>query len=137
MRLIVPRLLAVVPSRFRPASGRSRRYGALVSRNGLAHAAVLKAHPNIADYPAATEQDANKDRQPYHLLVAEDCDNVAIVGDGTIDSDGFAFWNPPMRDLVAQGVDPDAYVDEHGLPDVYRKPNHPWWRENKQRVTVA
>lgn len=101
----------------------------------LAHAAVLKAHPNLDDYPATTVQDANKDRQPYHLLVAEDCENVAIVGDGTVDGDGFSFWYPPMRELVSQGVDPDAYVDEHGLPDVYRKANHPWWREHKRRVS--
>ncbi|MCC5842611.1 MAG: right-handed parallel beta-helix repeat-containing protein [Verrucomicrobia bacterium] len=95
--------------------------------------AVLKASGKIEDYPALTVQDANKDRQPYHFLMAEDCEDVAIVGDGIIDGNGMAFWNEPMRELARRGVDPDAYCDEHGLPPVYRNANHPWYREKSAR----
>jgi polygalacturonase len=34
----------------------------------------------------------NKDRQPFHLLHADGCDDVAITGRGTIDGNGPAFW---------------------------------------------
>lgn len=101
----------------------------------LAFNAVLKAHPNLDDYPATTTQDANKDRQPYHLLVAEDCEDVALIGDGCVDGDGPSFWYPSMRSLAQQGVDVEAYCDEHNLPPVYRKANHPWWREHERRIS--
>lgn len=95
--------------------------------------AVLKASGNMADYPATTELDANKDRQPYHFLVAEDCDHVAIVGDGVIDGNGHAFWSEPARELARRGVDLNAYCDEHNLAPAYRNANHPWFREKSAR----
>lgn len=96
---------------------------------------VLEAHDDVADYPQGALFTGNKDRQPFHLLVAHDCEGVGIIGDGIIDGRGPAFWNPPMRELAAQGVDVDAYCDEHQLPAVYRNPQHPWYREKKQRVS--
>jgi hypothetical protein len=56
--------------------------------------AVLRASPDLDHYtPMATGH--NKDRQPYHFLVAEDCRNISIRGGGTLDGDGPAFWNAP------------------------------------------
>lgn len=88
--------------------------------------AVLKASGNISDYPVTTDQHENKDRQPFHFLVARDCENISIVGDGVIDGNGMAFWTEPARELAKRGVDLDAYCDEHGLPPAYRNANHPW-----------
>ncbi len=97
--------------------------------------AVLKACPDLSLYPATTVQDANKDRQPYHLIVARDAENISIVGDGVIDGNGHAFWHEPMREIAARGIDVDAYCDEHGLKAVYRNANHPWYREHQQRIS--
>lgn len=101
----------------------------------LPFACVIEAHDDLADYPRGAVFVGNKDRQPYHLIAAHDCENVGIIGDGVIDGRGPAFWHPPMRELAAQGVDVDAYCDEHQLPAVYRNRNHPWYREKKQRVS--
>lgn len=97
--------------------------------------AVLKACPELSLYPASTIQDANKDRQPFHLLVAEDAEGIGIQGDGVIDGNGFAFWHEPMKTLADRGVDVEAYCDEHGLKDAYRNANHPWYREHARRIS--
>ena len=97
--------------------------------------AVLRASTDLANYPQTTQQDANKDRQPYHLIVIDDAENVTICGTGTIDGNGMAFWQPPMRELARQGIDVAAYCDEHDLPEVYRNANHPWFREKSARVS--
>jgi polygalacturonase len=97
--------------------------------------AVLIACPDLSIYPATTTQNENKDRQPFHLLVAKDAENISIIGDGVIDGNGRAFWHEPMRDIAAKGIDVDAYCDEHGLKPVYRNPQHPWYREHKQRIS--
>lgn len=102
---------------------------------------TLEAHDDLSDFPqgALFPQEAfsagNKDRQPFHLITAHDAENVGLIGDGIIDGRGPAFWHPPMRELAAQGVDINAYCDEHHLPEVYRNPHHPWFREKKQRVS--
>lgn len=96
---------------------------------------ILEAHDDLADYPVGKVCDGNKDRQPFHLIAGIDCEQVGIIGDGIIDGRGPAFWNPSMRELSQQGVDIDAYCDEHQLPPVYRNPQHPWFREKKQRVS--
>lgn len=95
--------------------------------------AVLKASGNIGDFPVTTQQHDNKDRQPYHFLVAEDAENISIVGDGVIDGNGMAFWTEPARELAKRGVDLQAYCDELGLPPAYRNANHPWYREKSAR----
>ena len=102
----------------------------------LARGAVLKCHPEVADYPDLGHGgDGNKDRQPFHLVVARDAVDVGITGEGTIDGNGFAFWDEPMIVLAKRGVDVEAYCDEHRLAPVYRNPVHPWWRERKRRVS--
>jgi hypothetical protein len=96
---------------------------------------TLRAHDRVEDYPEGKLFAGNKDRQPYHLVTAHGCDNVGITGEGHFDGQGHAFWNPPMRELAAAGVDIDAYCDEHQLNAVYRNPHHPWFREKKARVS--
>jgi len=96
---------------------------------------TLRACGDLSLYPQTTEQDANKDRQPYHLLVGEDISNVTLSGDGVIDGNGPAFWHEPMKALAARGIDVDAYCDEHGLKPVYRNANHPWYREHERRIS--
>ncbi len=81
----------------------------------IARGATLLAHTEIADYPARPAGH-NKDRQPYHLLVADGCEHLTIEGEGTINGQGQAFWNPPLGDR-SQGA--------AGL----------FWREKKTRVT--
>lgn len=97
--------------------------------------AVLMASPDLSLYPHTTEQDTNKDRQPFHLIVGDDLENVTLSGDGVIDGNGPAFWHEPMKDLASRGIDVEAYCDEHGLSPVYRNANHPWYREHAQRVS--
>lgn len=59
--------------------------------------ARILGSPNIEDYTPLT-WGHNKDRQPYHLIVIKDADNVTVEGGGTIDGNGPAFW---------QDFDPD------------------------------
>lgn len=97
----------------------------------LARGAVLAAHDDLADYPALT-RGHNKDRTGYHLIVAEDCDRLTISGDGEIDGRGEQFWEPPLRDLKARGVDISN--------DLARAPSHwpidgPFWRGWNPRIS--
>ena len=62
----------------------------------LARGAVLVAHHDLADYPVYDLCDSNHDRQPYHLIRIADCNDVTIEGDGAIDGQGPAFWDPPL-----------------------------------------
>jgi len=61
--------------------------------------AVLKPDPDLSRYPALP-RGHNKDRQPFHLIVAEGCEGIAIDGGGTIDGCGDLFWDgfhaPPL-----------------------------------------
>ena len=63
----------------------------------LERGAVLKAHPDIEAYEHLA-RGHNKDRQPYHLLYADGCEGLTVEGDGVIDGQGPAFWDPPMGD---------------------------------------
>jgi hypothetical protein len=63
----------------------------------LLRGAVLKAHTDLADYPTLA-RGHNKDRQPFHLLHAENLEGLTIEGDGVIDGQGMAFWDPPRAD---------------------------------------
>ncbi|TVR42685.1 MAG: hypothetical protein EA402_11130 [Planctomycetota bacterium] len=96
---------------------------------------ILEAHDNLADFAIGNASQSNKDRQPYHLLVAEGAEQVGITGDGIIDGRGPAFWDEPIMALAKRGIDINAYVDKHGLCENYRNPNHPWFREKKARVS--
>ena len=53
--------------------------------------AFLLGSPNIEDYTEMT-WGHNKDRQPYHLIVIQNAENVKITGLGTIDGQGENFW---------------------------------------------
>lgn len=64
----------------------------------LGAGAILKGSRDIADYPECGENfnpDAHLDLQRHHLLIAEDVENITIRGQGTINGQGEAFWDPP------------------------------------------
>ena len=54
--------------------------------------AVLKGSPDLQDYKRF---DGHRyDRYLYHLVTAKSAENTGIVGEGTIDGNGTAFWEP-------------------------------------------
>jgi len=55
--------------------------------------ATILGSPNLSDY-TPLKWGHNKDRQPWHLIVAKDAQNIQISGLGTIDGNGPAFWKP-------------------------------------------
>lgn len=59
--------------------------------------ATLLGSPDIEDYTEMT-WGHNKDRQPYHLIVAQDQKNITIEGKGTIDGNGESFWKSYEKD---------------------------------------
>ncbi|MCH8474768.1 MAG: right-handed parallel beta-helix repeat-containing protein [Opitutales bacterium] len=66
----------------------------------LSEGAVLQPDPDLREYPNLG-QGHNKDRQPFHLLVADGVEGVTITGGGTIDGCGELFWEgfmPPPND---------------------------------------
>lgn len=63
----------------------------------LKRGAVLQAHPDLSRYPRCAAAADNKDQSPFHLIVAEDCENIAITGNGVIDGQDQAFWKPCNR----------------------------------------
>lgn len=61
----------------------------------LERGCVLQAHHELRDYPAVRGPGAkNKDQTAFHLLVADHCTDIAIRGDGCIDGQDEAFWDP-------------------------------------------
>jgi len=84
--------------------------------------ATLFGSPNLEDYTAMT-WGHNKDRQPYHLVMAKDAQNVAIEGGGTIDGNGPAFWKEydPSQDpqwIMAQDLKVSPMVEIQNCKDV-------------------
>lgn len=67
--------------------------------------ATLLGSPNIADYKELT-WGHNRDRQPYHLIVADSTENVTIEGNGIIDGNGQAFWADYEKDATGNMVVP-------------------------------
>jgi polygalacturonase len=59
----------------------------------LEEGAVLLGSPRLEDYVTRTWGHHN-DITPWHFILAEDCDNIAITGPGTIRGNGPAFWEP-------------------------------------------
>jgi len=95
----------------------------------LARGCVLRAHPNLDDYPKG-DMGHNGDRQLFHLLWARDCENLTIEGDGTIDGNGMVFWEEPCIELRKRGLDPIAM----GINPCYDV-DVPFWRPKKQRIS--
>lgn len=56
-------------------------------------AATILGSPNLDDYHEHG-WGQHIDRTPWHLIVAIDCQHIAITGGGTIDGNGPAFWEP-------------------------------------------
>ena len=77
--------------------------------------AVLIASPDLKDYPPL-EHGHNKDRQPYHLIVLDQVEDVWIRGGGRIEGSGQEFWYP----RVGPGARPG---------------NYHWYREREKRVS--
>lgn len=84
--------------------------------------ATILGSPELADYVEMT-WGHNKDRQPYHLIVIKDAQNVAIEGGGTIDGNGPAFWQgyDPAEDpqwIMAQELKISPMVEVQNARDV-------------------
>jgi hypothetical protein len=60
----------------------------------LKHGCTIQAHHNLDDYPRVEIAADNKDQTVKHLIVAQNCKNVTISGEGTIDGQDMAFWEP-------------------------------------------
>ncbi len=59
----------------------------------LEEGAVLLGSPRIGDYETRVWGHHN-DITPWHLILAEDCERIALTGPGTIRGNGPAFWHP-------------------------------------------
>jgi hypothetical protein len=74
----------------------------------LAAGATLLGSTTFEDYPVVDGRDAGVEREMYAaLLTAEDAENVAITGRGTIDGRGEPWWDAYWQDLEV--------FDEHDL----------------------
>lgn len=71
----------------------------------LEEGAKILGSPNIEDYSENT-WGHNWDRQPYHLILAEDQENIAIEGRGTIDGNGENFWKDYEKDENGNMITP-------------------------------
>ncbi len=69
--------------------------------------ATILGSENINDYTEMT-WGHNRDRQPYHLIMAKDVQNITISGGGTIDGNGPAFWQPHNPKDDPQWIMPKA-----------------------------
>ncbi len=56
--------------------------------------AVIRGSENLDDYPHQDTMLNDKKPGCKHLLVARDCEHVAVAGGGVIDGSGPAFWEP-------------------------------------------
>ena len=68
----------------------------------LAHGAVLQASGNIDDYNEADAYPQNfcyaaEEWVGRHLLIAHECENVAVTGTGVIDGAAQAYYAPPEK----------------------------------------
>ncbi len=95
----------------------------------LERGAIIHACEQIDMYPELPRSSGgNKDRQRFHLIVADECHNLTIEGDGVIDGHGESFWDPPFRTLMKEG---------HTRESLGLKPNveddSPFWRERSKR----
>lgn len=98
----------------------------------LERGAVLCAHEDLDDYPQR-DPGHNKDRQPYRLLEAHEAHDLALTGQGTIDGNGFAFWDPPLDELRAAGQDDAVAAVLERRPCQVAYPQ--WWIERSRRIS--
>jgi polygalacturonase len=96
----------------------------------LGPSSTIVAWPGIEDYPGQVEDATTKGPGRTSLIVATDCDRVSITGVGTIDGNGFAFWDEPFRTLAARGHTRESL----GLP-AYGEDDGPFWRPARPRVS--
>lgn len=68
----------------------------------LCHGAILKASENLADYNDEDAYEQNfscRESEEWvgkHLLIAHECENVALTGSGTIDGSGDSFYSDEL-----------------------------------------
>lgn len=62
----------------------------------LLHGARILGSPSLSDY-TAVRWGHHMDRTPWHLIVADNVEDIAIKGHGEIDGSGPAFWNPTRQ----------------------------------------
>ncbi len=84
--------------------------------------ATILGSPDIADYKEMT-WGHNKDRQPYHLIMAKNAQNITICGGGTINGNGPAFWKPhdPANDpqwILAKDKKISPMMEIEGCKDI-------------------
>lgn len=60
--------------------------------------ATLLGSKSFEEYPLIRSRDGGIEREMYALLTAEDAENVAITGRGTVDGRGAAWWKPYRQD---------------------------------------
>ena len=69
-----------------------------------------------------------EDYKPHHLIYAEDADNIAIEGDGTINGNGDAFWGREFKPIETR---PSPLIELVGCRNVHirdvRIRNTPGW----------
>lgn len=94
----------------------------------LAPTAVLFAWPRIADYPGYQKDATTGGRGKYSLISAHGCRRCGISGIGTIDGNGEAFWDEPLRTLASRGHTRESL----GLP-AYGEDDSPFWRPVRPR----
>ena len=63
----------------------------------LEKGAIILGSENLDDYEDIAPQATNKDQSCKHLIIAEGCENLTITGEGIIDGNDQAFWNPCIR----------------------------------------
>lgn len=68
-------------------------------------AATLLGSSRIGDYTELS-WGHNIDRQPYHLIVADNVQNICIQGKGTIDGNASYFWEDYERDASGTMITP-------------------------------
>lgn len=103
----------------------------------LSPGATLKAWPYLEDYEMAPshatgQADSRHDNvfQGYTLIRSRNTVRSAITGRGIIDGSGFAFWDIPIREYVAQGgTQEELGVENHWEDD------SPFWREREPRLS--
>jgi hypothetical protein len=90
----------------------------------LGPATVLKAWPAITE---TTPRARVGSRRKPCLILTEDCEHCGLSGPGVLDGNGYAFWDPPLRQL---GKDPE----ELGLGSWWEQ-DSPFWREKAERLS--